>query len=316
MKIPRKPADDVPGGRNFAVGGHLCQGCWCADGIIVDLRRSCLPGLRENGKTSALLKVLHIFQYIRQPFENGVTSAIMSLGLHERRARRRRKFWLAVAKWTFALLMILAAGGYAYYAGENLARREVDRLEDEIQVLQDERTRLEEERALLEEQIRTAVTRAKEWESQYRRDVPTGEMQTFLGLVDKKMQSGLSAERLAFLIEQASEPTDCVDDPDTKRFLVRTPLQKGANDSVSFDGITITASGESAVNDNGQVEAWFDIDKPLTLAFTQLGGEANTKSGLLPLHHALIVQDKEYRFTLTAGPRGFVLVTGQRCAYP
>jgi hypothetical protein len=113
-----------------------------------------------------------------------------------------------------------------------------------------------------------------------------------------------------------AEPENCVDDPDTKRFIVRTPLQKGANDSVSFHGITVTASGESAVNESGQVEAWFDIDKPLSVAFTQLGGEAKAKTGLLPLHHALIVQDKEYRFTLTAGPRGFVLVTGQRCAYP
>jgi cell division protein FtsB len=261
-------------------------------------------------------KFFYIFQYIRLFFGNGATSSIMSLGLHERRARRRTKFWFAFAKWTFALLMILAAGGYAYYAGENLARREVIRLDTEIQTLNDERAKLEEERALLEEQIRTAVTRAKEWESQYRRDVPTGEMQTFLGLVEKKLQDGITPDRLAFLIEQAKEPEDCVDEPDTKRFIVRTPLQKGANDSVSFFGITITASGESAVNQNGQVEAWFDIDKPITVAFTQLGGDAVSKTGLLPLHHALIGQGNEHRFTISPGPRGFVLVTGQRCAYP
>jgi len=85
---------------------------------------------------------------------------------------------------------------------------------------------------------------------------------------------------------------------------------------VSFYSITVTASGESAVNQNGQVEAWFDIDKPITVAFTQLGGETVSKTGLLPLHHALIGQGNEHRFTISSGPRGFVLVTGQRCAYP
>ena len=243
----------------------------------------------------------------------------MSLGLYEGRNRRRRQLWWGIAKWFAAIALILAAGAYSYYAGADLAAREVTRLQAEIESLNSEISAFEAERTALQDQIRTAVTRAKEWESQYNRDIPTGEMRAFLKLIEEKLGGGeVSKERLAFLIDAATEPRDCVEDPKTKRFIVRTRLQKGANDSVSFDSnsLTVTAVGEAAVNENGQAEAWFDPDKPLKVTFTRLGGESSETMSLLPVHHTMITDGKEYRLTLHPGARGFVNVTGAVCPYP
>ena len=243
----------------------------------------------------------------------------MSLGLHEGRSRRRRQLWWSVAKWAIAIALVLSAGVYSYYAGGDLAAREVVRLEAEIETLNAEIAAFPEERAELQNQIRTAVTRAKEWESQYNRDVPTGEMRAFLKLVEEKIASGeASKERLAFLIKSAAEPDNCVAEPQTKRFIVRTKRQESANDAVSFDSnrLTVTAIGESAVNENGHAEGWFDPAKPLKVTITRIGGKSVETTGLLPVHHTMIAGDKEYRLTLQAGPRGFVKVTGAICAFP
>ena len=242
----------------------------------------------------------------------------MSLGLHERRDRRRRKFWVSMVKWCFALILIAAAGSYSYFAGEKIARHEVTALETRVQNLEEERQALEVERATLEEKVSTAVVRAREWEMQYQKDIPTGEQRTFLELIQEKLDSGLSSKRLAFLISEASTPENCVADPQDKRFIVRTSDKIGANNSVTFDksSLTVTAKGEAALSASGYKEGWFDVKKPLKVTFTRVGGEKSEASGFLPLHHAMITDGKEYRFTLRPGPRGFVVVTGQVCGYP
>ena len=53
-----------------------------------------------------------------------------------------------------------------------------------------------------------------------------------------------------------------------------------------------------------------------SLTVTRTGGEAEEISGVLPLHHAMVVRGKDLRFSLTAGAQGFVIVSGLRCAYP
>ena len=50
-----------------------------------------------------------------------------------------------------------------------------------------------------------------------------------------------------------------------------------------------------------QPEAWFDPAKPVTVFFTRLGGETTSTVGVLPLHHAVVVGDLEYRFSVVAG---------------
>lgn len=242
----------------------------------------------------------------------------MSLGLHESRTRRRRRARWAVAKWVIALGLIVGAGVYAYDRGNEIARSQVTDLEREIAVLNQRISDLETENARLRADQIVARQRLEEAKALYARDVPRGQLAALLGQLREKLDAGVDRERLEFLIASAANPRNCDEQPVTKRFLVRTPLYQGANDSVSFaDGaITVTATGEAATDADGRVEAWFDPAKPITLQLTRIGGEAVQETGKLPLHASLVAGGNEYRFTAVEGPQGFVQVTGDRCDYP
>jgi len=148
--------------------------------------------------------------------------------------------------------------------------------------------------------------------------VPTGRVATLLNNLREKLDAGVDQDRLAFLIASAANPRTCDEQPVTKRFLVRTPLYQGANDSVSFaDGaIVVTAEGVAATDAQGRVEAWFDPAKPVTLHLTRIGGDTVDKTGMLPLHVSLVAGQSEYRFAAVEGPQGFVQISGDRCDYP
>jgi hypothetical protein len=138
---------------------------------------------------------------------------------------------------------------------------------------------------------------------------------TLLDRVKEKLDAGVDIERLQFLVDAATNTPRCSEQPASKRFMVQTLLFAGANDSVVFaDGtITVTARGESAVDADGKAEAWFDPAQPIKLILTLIGGKVSEVSGKLPLHTSVVVGDHEHRFTATAGPQGFVQVTGERC---
>ena len=243
----------------------------------------------------------------------------MSLGLHETRLRRRRRVRWTIAKWGLSLGAILAAGIFAYQTGSSLAEREViglnreiDTLREKTEDLQKQNTELRANEILLDQRIQDA-------EARYDKDVPQGQLAVLLGQLQDKLSAGVSYERLEFLLASADNPRECQAQPATKRFLVQTPLYRGANDSVSYakGTITVTAKGESAVSEEGKVEAWFDPAKPVTARFTALGGHVSEAAGRLPLHKAVVHEGYEYRFTVVAaGTRGFVQVTGDRCKYP
>jgi len=242
----------------------------------------------------------------------------MSLGLHESRTRRRRRARWTVAKWVIALGLIVGAGIYAYDRGNRIAQTQVTDLEREIAALSQRIADLEAENARLRADQIVAQQRVEEAKALYARDVPTGRVAALLGQLRDKLEAGVDQERLEFLIASAANPRTCDEQPTTKRFLVRTPLYQGANDSVGFaDGtITVTATGEAATDAEGRVEAWFDPAKPITLQLTRIGGDVVQETGQLPLHAALVAGGSEYRFTAVEGPQGFVQVTGDRCDYP
>ena len=243
----------------------------------------------------------------------------MSLGLHETRLRRRRRVRWTIAKWAMAVGAILAAGIFAYQTGSSLAEREViglnreiDTLREKTEDLQRQNTDLRANEILLDQRLQEAAAR-------YDKDVPSGQLAALLGQLQDKLSAGVSYDRLEFLVASADNPRDCQAEPATKRFLVQTPLYRGANASVSYakGTITVTAKGESAVSEDGKVEAWFDPAKPVTARFTALGGRVSEAAGRLPLHKAVVHEGYEYRFTvIAAGTRGFVQVTGDRCKYP
>ncbi|MEQ9608704.1 MAG: hypothetical protein RLN99_13665 [Kiloniellaceae bacterium] len=243
----------------------------------------------------------------------------MSLGLHENRQRRRRRFWWGITKWTAALVLVLAAGVYSYRFGTQLAEHKVAVAEERIAELEMEVSGLQQQSAGLATDLAKARETITAWQARYEREVPTGFVREMMALVQQKLQAGADEERLAFLVSAADKPRSCDGQPETKRFIVTTELQTGgANDAVSFGerAVTVTAVGEAARNANGNLEAWFDPQKPISMTFTQLGGKTVTAEGALPLHHSVVAGDDEYRFTVLPGARGFLTVTADRCDYP
>ncbi|MPZ10362.1 MAG: hypothetical protein GEU89_09155 [Kiloniellaceae bacterium] len=243
----------------------------------------------------------------------------MSLGLHENRQRRRRRFWWAVSKWTLALVLVLAAGAYSYRFGTQLAEREVVRAEERIAELTMEVSGLQQQSAALATDLAQTREAIAAWQARYEREVPKGFVREMMELVQKKLEAGADEERLAFLVSAADKPRNCDGQPETKRFIVTTELQSGgSNDSVSFGAraVTVTAVGAAAHDANGNLEAWFDPQKPLTVTFTQLGGKTVQAEGPLPLHHSVVAGNDEYRFSVLPGARGFLTVTADRCDYP
>ncbi len=241
----------------------------------------------------------------------------MTLGLHEGRMRDRRRRRWSFLRLVVVLAIIGALGFYAYETGSGLAQRDVQRLRTELVTLNDEAADLRKENAVLRVAVATANRSAAQWEKRYAGDVPTGKPKEFLDRIQEKLAAGISAERLALVIDAASDDGDCAGKPLTKRFILPTPLYQGAAGSVGFanNAITITGEGLPSVNEDGRPEAWFDPAQPATIIFTLLGGKRSQVKGALPLHHSVIVDKTEYRFSIVAGDRGFVKVTGDRCRF-
>ncbi len=242
----------------------------------------------------------------------------MSLGLRERRNSRRRERRWRLFRWAVSLAAIIAAGLYAYETGSRLAERETSRLHEEIAVLNQGIAALEADKTKLAEAATAADKKAKDWQQRYRREVPTGTPKNLYDLAQRKLEEGLDPERLTFVLSQVRRRDNCDEEVETKRFFVKTPLYRGANDSVGFgrNRITVTAQGSAAVDASGSPLARFDPAQPVAVHFTRLGGETSKTSGILPIHQGVVFGDSEYRFTLTAGPPGMVKVTGGRCPYP
>jgi hypothetical protein len=217
-----------------------------------------------------------------------------------------------------ALTLIVLAGVFAYETGSRLAERETIRLKEQITELSQTIEESRRDDSELKAAAEAAEQGQRDWQQRYERDVPTGVDKQLYELARQKLADGVDLERLKFVIQATQNERQCAEGLATRRFIVPTPLYKGANDSVGFakGTITVTAKGQSSRDSAGNPLARFDPAKEVTLLFTQLGGQVTEARGILPLHHSVIVGDSEYRFSVVAGTPGFVLVTGDRCAYP
>ena len=242
----------------------------------------------------------------------------MSWGLSESRSRRRQRTRWRVVLVLLVLIMALAAGLFAYQAGSLLAQRPVADLKTQVAELESNLETLRKENADLRGNAEAAQKEAATWHERYQDEVPQGESRELFDLVRDRLASGIESRRLAFVIGAVDDGKTCEGEPQTKRFLVQTPLYQGANDSVSFgrETITVTAEGSNAVNADGAAEGWYDPGEAVTVRFAKLGGKTDIANGKLPLHHALVHEGFEYRFSLVPGPKGFIHVTGRRCKFP
>lgn len=242
----------------------------------------------------------------------------MSLSLRQTRTLDRRRRRLRFFKWILVVGFLAGLGVAAYESGSVLAQRDVARLTEEVAALTRDVDVLRKQNAHLAGDAGSARTRERELQQQYSEDVPTGDARTLLDHVRRRLAEGVSADRLALMISSATEKPVCDGQPVTKRFMVRTPLTRGANDAAGFADrtISVSATGESAVSDGGSPEAWFDAAKPVVVNFVMIGGATVTADGMLPLHKSVVHNGSEYRFTAEIGDRrGFVEVTADRCEF-
>jgi hypothetical protein len=211
-----------------------------------------------------------------------------------------------------------AAGYYAYDFGAELAREDVRVMEKQLAQADAENAQLRTDITGHEAALREERGLVAQWRDRYRAEVPSPEDTELLAAIQERVAKGVSRQRLAEVISLAQERDICEPLPETRRFVVQNPVYAGANDSVSFadNAIIVTATGESQLSAGGRPEAWYDPAQPVNVFFTRPGGEITSTVGILPLHHALVVGDLEYRFSIVAGARSFAEVTGQTCVYP
>lgn len=243
----------------------------------------------------------------------------MAITIRQSRALDRRRRRLRFLKWIVVIGGLGGLGLAAYESGSTLARRDVTRLEQQVADLHGDAELLKKQNARLAGDAGTVRLREQELQRRYKADVPDGDARVLLSQVQKRLAAGVSAERLSFMIAATTDQPVCDGKPVTKRFAVRTPLTRGANDTAGFAGraITVSASGSSAMNANGAPEAWYDANKPVIVRFVALGGKSITVDGMLPLHKSVVHNGNEYRFVAAIGDRrGFLDVTADRCDFP
>lgn len=230
--------------------------------------------------------------------------------------RRGQGGWRALRLLAY-VAMVGAMGSYAYRVGESASMSRVAKLEADLKRFQDANLGLRDRMAGLAESSDDALSELDELRRRYAADVPRGDAATLLQRIERQLQAGVEPDRLAFLIDAASRPDDCVEEPVTKRFAVSTPISDGPVSFVRFDGrITVTGEGEAALNAEGLTEAWYDAAQPVHLAFERNDGEVTEVVGVLPMTHRMAVDGQEYRFVLVAGDTAFVEVSAQRCRLP
>ncbi|GLQ05326.1 hypothetical protein [Sneathiella chinensis] len=238
------------------------------------------------------------------------------LGLSEKRRSVERRN--RVLKFFFYLLLLSAAGAYGYFEGQAEADRRVANVEDQVLTLTRENERLNDQARDALNRQSTALAEARSWRNKYESEMPAGELRNILELVRTRMNDGLEAARLQSVIQLIQNSQNCDKKPESKRFIVNTPIFNQVANSISLnDGaVIVTGDGESFLNADGKPEAWFDPAKPVTITFRETGGKSEKITGLLPLEKSMVFGADEYRFTIESGRQSFAKVSAMRCDFP
>lgn len=238
------------------------------------------------------------------------------LGLSEKkRVRERRNRFL---KTVFYFGLLSAAGAYGYFEGKAEADRQVAIVEDQVKELTRENGRLNDQTRAATDKQSSALAEARSWRNKFENEIPTGATLEILELVKSRVQEGLEPQRLISLIGLAQNNQNCNPTPETKRFIVNTPLftQIGNSISLAEGSITVTGDGLSTLNAEGKPEAWYDPAKPISITFTQLGGNSEKVEGILPIHKSIVFGSNEYRFSILSGKQSFATISTTRCDFP
>jgi hypothetical protein len=230
------------------------------------------------------------------------------------RRRRRRLLYWRVIRVLLAVTVVAGVGGYAYQIGASAAQARTEKLEADLVRFQESNLDLRDRLALTTRRSGQAESALDELRRRYVEDVPQGAVAELVARVEAQLRAGVEPGRLAFLID-AAESVSCDGAPVTKRFMPRTPVSTGPVSFVRFgERITVTGAGRSVRTAEGLPEAWYDPALPIQLDFQTLDGAVVSIEGVVPLTHNMVVDGREYRFSVVAGAQRFVDITAQDCA--
>lgn len=245
----------------------------------------------------------------------------MTLGLHERQQKARRRTWWILLIGVIAVLMEFLLVRFAIMTGVELSKIDMARLQTHIDEQQAAIKTLEGEKQQLANAAKAAADQVQDWERKYAIGVPNGISKTLFDQMQVQLQKGVPPDRMALFIDQSSKPRSCDPEPESIQLYVRTGIGKpGGKFETTFGGhrLTVTLNGDPAVNTDGQKEAWYDTEKPVTVTFTDPVGKSWDVNGALPLSHQMVVGDSEFQiaFAIEEKRRGYALVTAKRCNFP
>ncbi|MCC6597331.1 MAG: hypothetical protein IT559_00890 [Alphaproteobacteria bacterium] len=238
----------------------------------------------------------------------------MSYNLHDRYRRRSNERMMA---FIVVLTILFLSFGFGFWIGGQTAEQQNRSLKANFDNLKLEKDKLQTMATELRAEAQTARARYEQLQSTYAEILPEGPMQELVLILKQQLDEGRDPSRLSFLIRSARPPRNC-SEPETKRFIVSTPAYQGQHSEITIaDGaLVIKGTGASAVNASGNPEAWYDPSKKVTIEFTGQGGIKEVKEGIMPITHSLVVENREYRVSISEGARSFAKVSFDSCDYP
>ena len=239
----------------------------------------------------------------------------MSLGNYNPHRRYQERAAQRTAGILKLLAFVIVSVVLGFWLGKQYGAEQLITLKDTVQTVESERDEFQTQITDLSAAAQTANARYNQLKEEVESILPEGPMQDLVTILREQLAKGTDPERLSFVIRSARPPTGCVD-PRSKRFVVSTPANKGPQSIAKIiDGVSVKGVGASAQNKNGNPEAWYDQAKKVTITFKN-GDKIETKNGVLPLRHSMVVDNREYRFTVETGAKSFAKVIYDSCNYP
>lgn len=241
----------------------------------------------------------------------------MTYGFHDSERRYRRRTLWRFIKVVLALTAIAGAVLFAYQLGVEHSRTAEARLDRRVVELGESDAKLRQVINRVEDELQQERSKARGLEEKLAREMPSGDAKALIEQLVERIKAGIDPKRLAQVIAATQNQRNC-QEPQSKRFIVQTPIRRGDASAVTFanDTITISATGAPARGATGP-EAWFDPGQSIAIRISGLGRQPADVSGVLPVSHTLVINDAEYRFVFApAQTRGFVQVVAERCAFP
>lgn len=227
------------------------------------------------------------------------------------RAERRQRLVGGLVKLSLFCGLLGTTAFYAYHVGVHVAQDEMAEMSAKLQQEAHDDSQAAAELARLQTALAAARREAEQFRGLYQRNQPSAEAAELMRLVQEKLGAGLPRDRLAFFIQAAETPAKC-GEVVAKKLAVRVGSKGGEEVRFGEAGAALAVTAEGAPAEAGKA---FDPAKPVTLRFAPAGGKPSQVTGTLPLTHTVLTRNYEQRFTITAGGKGVLQLSGDRCEF-